>query len=151
MKVNKMNNKMRNKSTRPYGFTLVELLITIIIIGILVTFAYPSYKAYIMKSRRTDALQTLSQDQLILERCYSTNFSYSAACGALPTFPQTSAQGFYSIGISNLGTSTYTLTATPIGSQAQDTTCASITVNQANARTGSDSTNTAQSVCWNPK
>ncbi len=150
MKVNKMKNKMRNKSTIPLGFTLVELLVTIIVIGILISIAYPSYKDYIMKSRRTDALQTLSQDQLILERCYSSNFSYSAACGALPAFPQTSTQGFYSITISNLGTSTYTLTATPIGAQAQDTTCASISVNQANARTASDSTNTSQSVCWNP-
>ncbi|WP_045097646.1 type IV pilin protein [Legionella fallonii] len=132
------------------GFTLVELLITLIIVGILVTIAYPSYKAYLMKSRRSDALQTLTQDQLILERCYSTNFSYSTACGALPAFPQTSTQGFYSITISNLGTSTYTLTATPIGSQAQDTTCANISVNQANARTANNSSNTSQSICWNP-
>lgn len=145
-----MNNKMCSKSIRPLGFTLVELLITLIIVGILITFAYPSYKAYIIKSRRTDALQTLTQAQLILERCYSVNFSYSATCEALPSFPQTSTQGFYNISISNLGTSTYTLTATPIGPQAQDTTCASITVNQANARSGSDSASTSQSVCWNP-
>ena len=132
------------------GFTLIELLVAMVIFAILAAVAYPSYLTYLNKSRRTDAMGVLSQDQLILERCYSQNFSYTAACGALPTFPQSSPQNFYDITISNLTASTYTLTATPKGVQASDTTCASMSVNQANVRTASNSANASQSKCWNP-
>lgn len=142
--------KIEKYNKRIQGFTLIELLIAMLVMAILVSIAYPAYKAYLMKSRRADAQQTLAQDQLILERCYSQNFSYNAACGALPAFPQASTQGFYSIAITNLGASTYTLTATPVGAQAQDTTCSSMSVNQANVRTASDAGAAAQSVCWNP-
>lgn len=132
------------------GFTLVELLIAMVIMGILTAIAYPSYVNYIYRSHRSDALAALSQIQLILERCYSQNFSYSVACTAKPSFPFTTPQGFYSINVSNLGTSSYTLTATPIGMQVKDTTCSSISVNQANVRTATDNTGVSQSVCWNP-
>lgn len=132
------------------GFTLIELMIVVVIIGILAIIAYPSYVSYILKSRRSDALATLTQDQITLERCYAQNFSYVQACGSLPTFPQTSAQGYYSINLTNLGATTYTLTATPTGSQTEDTTCARFSVDQANVKTAVDSSGTAQTVCWNP-
>jgi type IV pilus assembly protein PilE len=131
-----------------WGFTLIELLIALLVFAILIGIAYPSYKAYLLRSHRVDALQTLAQDQLILERCYSQNFSYIAACGALPAFPQVSTQGFYSITLSNAGATTYTLTANPLGTQIQDTTCSNISVNQANVRTATDGSGTAQSKCW---
>lgn len=132
------------------GFTLIELVIAVAIMGILVTIAYPSYTNYVLKSRRSDALATLTQDQMALERCYAQNFSYTAACTSLPAFPQVTPQGFYSISLSNLGASTYTLTATPIGTQTKDTTCSNMAVNQANVKTATDNTATAQSSCWNP-
>ena len=138
-------NKWKQK-----GFTLIELLIALAILAILITIAYPSYNQYILRSRRADAIAALSQDQILLERCYAQNFSYTG-CASLPGFPHNSTQGFYSISLSSLGSTNYSLTATPIGSQAQDTTCASMSVNQANVRTASDSSSTAQSVCWTGK
>ncbi|KTD45147.1 type IV pilin protein [Legionella quateirensis] len=145
------DNKLINKIVRSMkGFTLIELLVTLVIIGILVAFAYPSYLQFIQKSRRADAQAILTQDQIIFERCYSQNFSYVAACGALPAFPQTTPEGFYTINVSNLTATTYTLTATPLGSQADDTKCASMSVNQANVKAAVDSTATAQTECWNP-
>jgi len=133
-----------------HGFTLVEIMITLVIIGILTAIAYPSYQSYILKSRRSDALSTISQYQIIFERCYAQNFAYNVACAALPGFPLTSPQGYYSISLSNLSASTYTLTATPLGTQVKDTTCASMSVNQANVKTGLDSGAAAQTSCWNP-
>ncbi|HAT1596929.1 TPA: type IV pilin protein [Legionella pneumophila] len=141
---------MKNKRVKQSAFTLVEVLISMVIIGILVSIAYPSYLQYILKSRRADAHATLTQDQIILERCYSQNFSYAAACGALPAFPQTTPNGYYTINISNLTATTYTLTATPVGTQTKDTECASMSINQANVKTAVDSSANAQPECWNP-
>ena len=136
--------------TRVDGFTLVELLVAMVIVGILGAIAYPSYLAYILKAHRADAQTTLSQYQMALERCYSQNFAYNAACGGLPAFPVASPQGYYSIQISNLGATTYTLTATPVGMQVRDTTCATMSLNQANVKVGLDSGGAAQTKCWNP-
>ena len=146
------SRKKSNKASkqRALGFTLIELLIAMIIIGILTSIAYPAYLNYLNQSRRSDAMGGLSQLQLTFERCYSQNFSYSTACGALPTFPFTSQQGFYTITLANLTASTYTLTATAVGRQANDTTCATMSVNQANVKTAFDNTGTAQTKCWNP-
>lgn len=130
------------------GFSLVELMIVLVIVGILSAIAYPSYTNYIERSRRADGQAALTQTQIILERCYAQNFAYNAACPALPTFPQNSAEGFYTIALSNLSATTYTLTATPQGAQAHDTTCSSISINQAQVKTASDSGGTAQSTCW---
>ena len=139
-----------NIRAKQSGFTLIELVITIAIIAILASIAYPSYLNYIYESRRTDGLAALSTAQLALERCYSQNFSYAATCSSLPAFPITSSQGFYTITLSNLGVSTYTLTATPQGAQAHDSTCASISLNQANVKTAQDSSGTDEAKCWNP-
>lgn len=130
------------------GFSLLELMIVVAIIGLLSTIAYPSYKSYVLRSNRSDALAALERDQVSLERCYAQNYSYNAACTGLPTFPHNSPQNYYSIAISNLGVSTYTLTATPIGNQTQDTTCASITLDQANQKNGTDTSGNAQTSCW---
>jgi type IV pilus assembly protein PilE len=148
--MNKNIKQNNNESSKAEGFTLIELMITMAIIGILVAIAYPSYFHYVQKARRADALAILTQDQIILERCYSQNFSYAAACSAMPSFPQTTPEGFYSIDISNQTATTYTLTATPQGNQASDTKCASMSVNQANVKTAADSTATTQEECWNP-
>lgn len=126
------------------GFTLIELLIVIVLIGILVAITYPSYRAWILKSHRSDAMATLSQDQVILERCYAQTFSYNGACGALPAFPQASAQGYYTITLTNRTATSYTLTATATGTQALDTTCTAMSVDQANLKTAT------QTACWNP-
>lgn len=133
-----------------HGFTLIELMIVVAIVAILSAIAYPSYSAYVLKSHRADALTALSQNQVILERCYAQNFSYSAACVALPTFPVSSPQAYYSVALSNLNPTTYTLTATPTGVQIADTTCAAMIVDQANNKTATDTSGNPQAVCWNP-
>lgn len=130
------------------GFSLIELMAVVAITGILLAIAIPGYKTYVLKSHRADALNALSQDQAILERCYAQSFSYNGACAARPAFPHNSAQGYYSIS-AVAGSSTFTLTATAIGTQVDDTTCASLSIDQANQKTAVDSSGTSQPVCWN--
>lgn len=125
------------------GFTLIELIMVMFIASILISIVYQSYVTLTMKSRRSDALVTLAQVQLILEHCYIENSSYNPC-----DFSQISNQGHYSIHLSHVGPSTYILKATAIGSQTQDTMCAHFIVNQANVKTAIDDSGTIQSACW---
>lgn len=129
------------------GFTLIELMITVAIVGILASIAIPSYRSYILKSRRAEAMTELTKAQTIIERCYGANFTYMGACS--PTSPVTTPTGFYTITASS-GATTYGFTATAVLSQASDTTCATLTLDQANQKLGYDSSSTAQPICWNP-
>ena len=139
-----------NTHRKASGFTLIELIITMLVAAILIMAAYPSYQSSILKSHRSDAMAALSSNQTIFERCYAQNFSYTTACTALPTFPYTSPQGYYTISVSNLTTSTFTLTATAIGTQVKDTKCRSFSITQANSKTALDSGGASQTSCWNP-
>ena len=151
---------MRNTSLRvPYaahppqsrgasGFTLIELMITVAIVGILAAIAIPSYKSYILKSRRVEAMSELTKAQTIIERCYGVYFAYNnAAC--IQASPATTPNGFYTITASSPSSATtYTFTATAAGSQAADTTCTTLCVDQANQKLAFDSAATAQPSCW---
>ena len=128
------------------GFTLIELMIGVAIVGILSAIAMPSYKAYILKTRRADAMAALSLAQTNFERCYAANFTYLSP-GTCAAPPATSNKGFYTIAA--VGTATaYTLTATTAGSQTDDLTCTKMTVDQTNTMNAVDNTGTAQPNCW---
>ena len=144
-----MHNRMKKlfwypSFSKDQGFTMIELMIVMIIVAILLAIGVPSYRAWVLKSHRSDAMATLSQDQVILERCYALSFSYASACAALPVFPQTSPQGYYSITLSNQTPTSYTLSATAIGTQTLDTSCLTFYIDQTGLKTAT------QQACWTP-
>ena len=65
-----------NKLKSQKGFTLIELMIAVAIIGLLASVAYPSYREYVNKSRRVEAKKTLIAAQQWMERFYTENFRY---------------------------------------------------------------------------
>lgn len=114
------------------GFTLIELMITVAIIGILGAIAYPSYLSQMLKSRRTDAERIMISHAQSMERYFTTNSSYTAAtdtCG--PAAP--AASSFYTYTTACVtATKTFTITATASGSQTSD---GNLTLDNTGART----------------
>lgn len=79
---------------RQRGFTLIEMLITVVIIGIVAGIGYPSYMRYVESSLRTDGKAGLLQAASELERCYSRQYTYTG-CTITPTSPD----GNYTIAV----------------------------------------------------
>lgn len=143
---------------RPAGFTLIELMIAVVVVAILMAIAIPSYESYVQKSRRTDAKTALLDLATREQRFYSTNNSFTdspqdlgyGAAGT--TFPMTVGSGYYSVNvIAPAGASppTFTITATPVGSQTADTECASFTVDNTGKQSALDSSNgDSTATCW---
>lgn len=128
---------------RVAGFTLIELMIVVAIIGILAAFAYPAYGRYVMETRRTDAVSALLSGIQSMERCRATNYSYADCQNNLPA---ESEEKFYAITASNVSATTFTLTATAQGAQAQDTDCPTLTIDQTSQRGPVDTSGDAD--CW---
>jgi type IV pilus assembly protein PilE len=130
---------------RNLGFTLIELMIAVAIIGILAAIAIPAYQGQIIKTRRSDGMSALTSVAQQLERCFSQNGKYTGCPGHGNGTSQASEEGWYSVGIVTTA-STYTLTATPQNAQTSDTVCANLTLTQTGAK-GISGTGTAAN-CW---
>jgi len=111
------------------GFTLVEVMIAVIIVGILSALAYPAFLDAIRKGRRAEAFSALTALQQSQERWRSNNAAYTtAAAASAPNglgIPATTASGYYAIGVSAADAVSYTATATAVSgtSQAADGDC----------------------------
>ncbi len=119
------------------GITLLELIITVAIIAILASIAYPSFQAHMLKSRRAEALEHLLSAQLKQEEQRVTSGSYTtdfALLGGASIDHYTFA--------STVSGASYTLTATAISGspQANDSGCTSLTINQQDQKTPAN--------CW---
>ena len=140
------------------GFTLIELMITVAVIGLLAAVAYPSYQSSVLKSRRSEAKAALTDAAQRLERYYTENNKYegakfcSAGAGctvAAKVFEDRSENGHYALDFANAPTVTaFTAVATPQGAQAADVLCGAFTLNEAGLRGVTGTAAADPSKCW---
>lgn len=110
------------------GFTLIELMIVLVIIGIVASIAYPSYTRYVQKSVRTDAHAGLMQAASELERCYTRSYTYSN-CSISSSSPESN----YTIEMTSTGDG-YLLTAESNQKPNQDDGCNELTLSSSGER-----------------
>ena len=144
--------------TKQRGVTLIELMIVIVILAVIASVAYPSYMNYVVDTKRTAATSILlqvadRQQQFFMDNKRFandlTNLGFANNPLVIADDGRTMAnaadsESTYSVALSNVTATTYTVTAAPLNGQAaRDTECGSLTLNQTLAK-GSD----GGSDCW---
>ena len=143
--------------SRNRGFTLIELMITMVIVGVIAAIAFPAFTKSAMKGRRADAKESLTRISQALERCYTQYGLYNSSnctpfVDTTPAFvTQTSKQGYYSITATTFNGTQYKLTATAVssGPQNNDTGCTVMNLDNTDQHSSGSSTATADTgSCW---
>ena len=118
------------------GFTLIELMIVVAIVGILAAIAYPSFQQYARESKRSDAHAALLRIATLEEKFFSNNNAYTTSATVLgySANPAISNEGFWAVTITsgNLATA-FSLSAAPAGAHV-DAACTPITLTSAGLR-----------------
>ena len=117
------------------GVTLIELMVTVAIIGIIASIAIPSFQAQIKHARRGDGMSQLLQLQMQQESYRLENDSY--ATSAQLSLPM---NDYYTFTSSVVSATTYTLRATAKASQTEDSPCTILALDQ--------SMNKSPQACW---
>ncbi|AXA67775.1 type IV pilin protein [Pseudomonas oryzihabitans] len=136
---------------RARGFTLIELMVVVAVVGILAAIAYPSYQTYVLRSNRSEGQALLNEAAARMERFYAQNNAYPTAISGLSIVNNKTASGsttvlsssgYYqlSMAVNGTGTTAYTnngpylLTAIRSSIQTRDTICGDLTLNAQGVR-----------------
>jgi len=128
------------------GFSLIELMITVVILGILSSVAFGFYRDNVISANRTEGRSALQTAAGTLEKCRSLYGSYNHANCNYANF--TTDTNLYQVtGGGNISASLFTLTATPVAGepQANDADCTTLTLTNTGVKGGSGAN---ASECW---
>ena len=147
-------NITRHRARRIRGFTLIETMVAVGIVGVLSSIAYPNLEGHVLRARRTDGLVAIMQAQLAQERYRANNTTYGTLAEA--GLRSISAAGFYAVEVTSHSADGYVILASATGAQARDASCRYLRLTLADATlayaSGADAT-TANGAelnrkCW---
>ncbi|WP_417227670.1 type IV pilin protein [Amphritea sp.] len=123
------------------GFTLIELMIVVAIVGIISAIAYPSYREQVAQSRRVDAQGSLTSLAQFLERHYTVSGAYTGAALPFNESPRDGTDKYYDLSVPASTATTYTLRAAPKNGMAGDR-CGNMTLTHTGQK------GAAETDCW---
>ena len=131
---------------RSNGFTLLELMIVVAIVGILAAVGYPAYTSAVKKGNRADGIDSLLSLAGRMEEYYMVNDTYTGATVGSPVLgtvgSNQTSDGLYTVSISSATNFGYSVTATPVSTDAE---CATISLNNLGQKSA---TGTNPAGCW---
>jgi len=130
-----MMHKEPNMMHRSRGVTLMELMITLLIVAILAAVAIPNYRDHSMRGHRTEAAMALTQIASRQEQFYLQNNTYTANLADLG-MDATTEHGRYGLALTNGDATAFVARATALGGQADDTGCEIFAINEDGVRYG---------------
>lgn len=142
-----MKNRHYSNKNQNMGFSLIELMIVVAIVGILASIAFPSYQDSVRKARRTDGIEATMQCAAAMKRKFTVVNSFST--GANPAeCTGASDEGFYNVSVATPAAGlTFTVTAAPVGGQTNDTACLNFTLTNTGLQ-GISGNAANPDICW---
>ncbi len=139
MTVRLTENEVNMTAVHQRGFTIIELMIVVALVAIVAGIAIPAYTEHVMRSRRSDAQIALMEMANLQEKWRADNLTYTANVSDLP-YAVTSQNGLYQLSIPVATTQNYTLQASALGPQTDDTGCTTLQLTALGVRTPTN--------CW---
>jgi type IV pilus assembly protein PilE len=137
------------------GFTIIEMLIVLVIMGILAAAVLPTYQSSVTKARRADGKSALLDLGARSEKFFAQNNTYTTEVSGgagLNLGRTTSPDGYYNLSIAACAGGTiarcYQITAAVTGAQARDTDCAQLRLDNVGRKTAVNSAGAATQYCW---
>lgn len=130
------------------GFTLIELMITLVIAAILATVAVPSYQDHVRKARRADAYDCLLDAAQRQESYFYRNNSYATTIAQLGLNSASCGEhGYYNLDVKSADATSYELRASRVAPQDADTKCGDLTLTDTGVK-GNENATLSAGDCW---